>query len=335
MPRGLALKEVRSPESGVRRSARSAGLRTPDSGLALAVTHGGVGAPTDHSDGCAAAAAATLGALARRRSALDAVVAGAVLLEDDPRFNAGTGSHLRLDGRTVQMDAAVMDSSGRLGAVAAIEFVKNPILVARAVVETPHVLLCADGAIAFARARGFPRYRVVTAGMRARWQKVVDAINSGRKKSLPTSWRRFNIPESWNFRRKIADVLGCDTIGVVVRDARGNFAVANSTGGSSPMLRGRIGDSPIAGAGYWAGPAGAVAATGQGEEMIRRLLCKTVYDWIAAGASAQAACARGVALIPADIHVGLIAVSATGHGAADNRQMPWAAADSSGRTWGP
>lgn len=299
------------------------------------VAHGGVGAPLDHTDGCTAAVGATLAALKVRRSALDAAVAGAVLLEDDPRFNAGTGSHLRLDGRTVQMDAAVMDSRGRLGAVAAIEFVKNPIVVARQVVDTPHVLFCGDGALAFARAHGHPRHHQVTPGMRARWQRVVDAINERRPDHLPPSWLGFNIRKSWNFKRKFEQVLSCDTIGVVVRDARGGFAVANSTGGSSPMLRGRIGDSPLAGAGFWAGPAAAVAATGQGEEMIRRLLCKAVYDWIAAGQTAQAACERGVAMIPGRIHVGLIAVSKRGFGAADNRQMPWAAGDSSGRVWTP
>lgn len=302
---------------------------------ALVVTHGGVGAPLDHQDGCAEAVAATLAALKRRASVMDAAVAGAVILEDDPRFNAGTGSHLRLDGRTVQMDAAVMDSTARMGAVAALEHVKNPILVARQVVETPHVLLCGDGALAFARAHGHARYRKVTPRMRARWQKVVDAINAGRSRELPGSWNGFDIPRSWNFRRKIDEVLPCDTIGVVVRDVRGRFAVANSTGGSSPMLRGRIGDTPIAGAGYWAGPAGAVAATGQGEEMMRRLLCKVVYDTIASGLSAQAACERGVAMIPKKVHVGLIAVARDGFGAADNREMPWAAGDSSGSVWTP
>lgn len=281
------------------------------------------------------AVAAALKALRQRKSAMDAAVQAAVLLEDDPRFNAGTGSHLRLDGRTVQMDAAVMDSRSRMGAVAALESVKNPILVAREVVNTPHVLLCGDGAQAFARAHGHRPFSKVTPRMRARWQKVVDAINHHRPADLPVSWRNFKIPKNWNFRTKISSVLSCDTIGVVVRDARGNFAVANSTGGSSPMLRGRIGDTPIAGAGFWAGPHGAVAATGQGEEMIRRLLCKSVYDWIAAGHTAQQACERGVAQIPAKIHVGLIAVSRTHHGAADNREMPWAAGDSSGRVWTP
>lgn len=302
---------------------------------ALVVAHGGVGAPLAHSDGCVAAVDVVLAALKARKTAMDAAVAGAVLLEDDPRFNAGTGSHLRLDGRTVQMDAAVMDSKARIGAVAAIEFVKNPILVARDVVETPHIMLCGDGALAFARAMGHARHHRVTPGMRERWRKVVAAIDEGREADLPVSWRGFNIPKAWNFRRKCADVLGCDTIGVVVRDARGAFAVANSTGGSSPMLRGRIGDTPIAGGGFWAGPHGAVAATGQGEEMVRRLLCKQVYDWIAGGLAAQKACERGVALLPKTIHAGLIAVSKKGFGAADNRQMPWAAADSRGHHWTP
>lgn len=299
----------------------------------LVVAHGGVGAPLDHTDGCVSAVELALVALRQRKTAMDAAVRAAVHLEDDPRFNAGTGSHLRLDGRTVQMDAAVMDSKARMGAVAALESVRNPILVAREVVNTPHVLLCGDGALRFARAHGHAPYRAVTPRMRARWQKVVEAINQGRPEELPVTWRNFKIPQNWNFRRKISDVLSCDTIGVVVRGPRNTFAVANSTGGSSPMLRGRIGDTPIAGAGFWAGPHGAVAATGQGEEMIRRLLCKSVYDWIAAGHSAQQACERGVAQIPRNVHVGLIAVARTSFGAADNREMPWAAADGSGNAW--
>lgn len=293
---------------------------------AIAVTHGGVGAPMAHRDGCEVAAQAVLRALKKRAHVLDAAVAGAVVLEDDPRFNAGTGSHLRLDGRSVQMDAAVMDSSGRMGAVAGIESVKNPVLVARAVVDTPHVLLAGDGAIAFARALGLPPHRAVTKAMRARWRSVVEAICEGREKDLPATWAGFDIRKHWNFRRRHEDVLGCDTIGVVVRDARGRFAVANSTGGSSPMLRGRVGDTPIAGAGFWAGPDGAVAATGQGEEMIRRLACKQVYDWIAGGMAPQKACEKGVALVPRRVHVGLIAVGRAGAGSANNRQMPWAAA---------
>src|SRR5438094_555424 len=105
-----------------------------------AVAHGGVGTPAADSDGCRAAVDAALAALAAGADPVDAAVAGTVVLEDDPRFNAGTGSVVRLDG-SVQMDASVMDSGGRFGAVAAVERVKNPVVVARAVLETPHLLL--------------------------------------------------------------------------------------------------------------------------------------------------------------------------------------------------
>src|SRR5688572_25382391 len=119
-----------------------------------AIAHGGVGSPPERADGPRAAVDAALAVLERGGHPLDAAVAGVVVMENDPRFNAGTGSKVRLDGKTVQMDAAVMDSSGRYGAVAVIEDVKNPVLVARAVAETPHRLIAGDGAQRFARALG-------------------------------------------------------------------------------------------------------------------------------------------------------------------------------------
>src|SRR5947207_8868597 len=111
---------------------------------AAAVAHGGVGSPAAHSDGCRRAVDVALAALTADPDPLAAAVAGALVLEDDPRFNAGTGSVVRLDG-TIQMDAAVMTSDGRFGAVAGIERVKNPALVAQAVLATPHLFLAGDG----------------------------------------------------------------------------------------------------------------------------------------------------------------------------------------------
>src|SRR4051794_10470721 len=108
-----------------------------------AIAHGGVGTSSEASDGCRRAVDAALALLARGVDPLEAAVAAVVVLEDDPRFNAGTGSIVRLDG-SVQMDASVMDSEGRFGAVATIERVKNPVTVARAVLETPHLLLAGD-----------------------------------------------------------------------------------------------------------------------------------------------------------------------------------------------
>lgn len=116
------------------------------------VTHGGAGGPRENSDACERAGDAGLRALAEGGNALSAAVAATVVLEDDPRLNAGTGSNLRLDGETIEMDAAVMTGDARFGAVAAIQRVRNPVEVARAVLDTPHLLLAGEGATRFARA---------------------------------------------------------------------------------------------------------------------------------------------------------------------------------------
>jgi L-asparaginase/beta-aspartyl-peptidase (threonine type) len=107
----------------------------------------------------------------------------------------------------------------------------------------------------------------------------------------------------------------------VVRDRSGAFAVATSTGGAAPSLLGRVGDTPIIGCGFYAGPHGAVAATGTGEYIVRQLLSRTVYDWIAGGMPLQQALERGISLIPQEIDVGLIAVSRGEAGSKCNRGM--------------
>src|SRR5262245_13173709 len=119
------------------------------------LVHGGVGSPAAWKDGCEKAAARALARLGSGADALDAAVEAATMLEDDGRYNAGSGSSLRLDGSTIEMDASVMDSRGGIGCVAAIRRVKNPVLVAREVMKSPHMLLCGEGAVGFARACGF------------------------------------------------------------------------------------------------------------------------------------------------------------------------------------
>jgi L-asparaginase/beta-aspartyl-peptidase (threonine type) len=279
---------------------------------------------------------------------MDAVVAATVSLEDDPRFNAGTGSNLRLDGRTVEMDAGLMDSRGRVGAVAAIRGVRNPILAARAVLESPHDLLAGEGATRLARRLGLPRSLPVPARAVQKYRKAVDGI---LRASPPThlrrwrggGWRRF-----WNFpgdppRRgggatgasvsKKRRLEGCDTVGAVAMDSKGRFAATSSTGGTHCMLLGRVGDSPLIGCGFYAGPAGAVTATGLGEEIARRLLSFRVYLWIEEGIHPQKACEEGIKLFPQAVPIGILAVSARDEGFAANRQMPAAgvALDASGK----
>lgn len=292
----------------------------------LAVTHGGVGSGPEYGDGVRAAADTALRVLRARGGALDAAQAGTVWLEDDPRFNAGTGANIRLDGHTIQMDAAVMTDEGRFAAVGAIERVKNPVRVARAVMDsTPHLFLVGEGATRFAHRIGFadvvPASPEAEAKYRARMKRQAELL--GRRDTTVFDWRRY-----WNFAGPMpADALEWgrhgDTVGTVTRTADGHFAAALSTGGTSVTLCGRVGDVPIFGCGLYAGPAGAVACTGEGEQIIRRTLARAVYQRLEAGVPARQAVEEAVRMFPGRWDVGLIAVDRSGWGVAANRPMAY------------
>ncbi|WP_437786192.1 isoaspartyl peptidase/L-asparaginase [Sorangium sp. So ce1097] len=287
------------------------------------LTHGGVTAPQSALEGCARAADDALGALGAGGEALAAAIAATARLEDDPRFNAGTGSNIRLDARTIEMDAAVMASDGRFGAVACVERVKNPVLVAAKVLETPHLLLAGAGATAFARRLGFADHDPVTDETRERHARALAALRGdggdGEYTDDAARFHALSARRFWNFD---AEPIECDTVGAVVRDAHGRFAAAASTGGSTYALRGRVGDVPLMGAGIYAGPHGAVAATGVGEEIARRLLARTIYDWLADGVAPARAAQRGVAMFPDVIAIGVLVVGRSGQAIASNRNMP-------------
>jgi isoaspartyl peptidase/L-asparaginase-like protein (Ntn-hydrolase superfamily) len=205
--------------------------------------------------GLAACLRAGHAVLARGGSALDAVTAAVMSLEDDALFNSAHGAVLTTDGRP-EMDAAIMNGADRAaGAVAGICGPRHPILAARAVMEhSPHVLLIGEGALRFCRARGLefaPDTYFVTPGR-------VDALE------LEMARRAAGAPDT----RSDADKHG--TVGAVARDAHGNIAAATSTGGITAKMPGRVGDSPVFGAGTFADNATcAVSATGQGEFFIR------------------------------------------------------------------
>ena len=290
------------------------------------VVHGGAGAPATLNGGCAAAAAAALARLRDGADALDAAVEAVVVMENDGRFNAGTGSVMRLDGETVEMDAGIVDSTGRLGAVAAVRRVRNPVLVARRVAETPHTLLAGEGATRFAKAVGLEAETAPPERVRERHRNLIDRLASG---AVEGGWSAGGLANAWNFFAPYDRIFpsnggapeSCDTVGAVVRGLDGTFAVAGSTGGSAPMLLGRVGDTPLIGCGFFAGEHGAVACTGVGEEIARRMLAREVYESMRAGMTPQAACEAGVDLFPAEVSVGVIAVGRDGAGAASNRDM--------------
>jgi isoaspartyl peptidase/L-asparaginase-like protein (Ntn-hydrolase superfamily) len=221
----------------------------------LVAVHGGAGAleprdPDEEAEARRALVAALEAARARLLSggsALDAVVEAVSILEDHPAFNAGRGSALTTKGR-VEMDASVMDgATRRAGAVACVRTVRNPVRLARLVCErTPHVLLVGAGAEAFAREAGAPQ-------MDPAWF-LVDAQRERLRRA----------------RRRARSEAAHGTVGAVARDAAGHLAAATSTGGVVNQLPGRVGDSPLPGAGTWADDAScAVSATGPGEPLIR------------------------------------------------------------------
>lgn len=302
-------------------------LPTHAGGLApsgpLVVTHAGVGTPVEQADGAERAARAALEALRGGADALAAAVAGTVVLEDDPRYNAGTGANIRLDGATIQLDASVMDDQGRFAAVAAIERVRNPVRAARLVLDSPHVLLVGEGATRFAHKLGLPdevpRSPEAEANYRERMAKLRAAVEAPG--SQEPDWRAY-----WNFPGEMPEEMkawreGGDTVGTVVRSAEGRFAATLSTGGTSVTLYGRVGDVPIYGAGLFAGPAGAVACTGHGEEIVRQALARSVYQALAAGTPAQLAVERAAASFDPRWDVGLIAVDRSGWGVAATKAM--------------
>jgi beta-aspartyl-peptidase (threonine type) len=226
------------------------------------IVHGGAGAIKDESlaarfEGCKTAALAGWKILEQGGAALDAAEAAVVVLEDNPLFNAGTGSTLNRLGR-VEMDAAIMEGQSlRAGAVAAVAGIKNPIKLARRVMEDGrHVMLAGEGALFFAREIGLaecPPERLIIDRERKRWESKHG------------------------------------TVGCVAFDSYGQLVAATSTGGIFDKFPGRIGDSPLIGCGTYANDYGAASCTGDGEAIIRVLLARSAVAHLEEGSEAQAA----------------------------------------------
>jgi beta-aspartyl-peptidase (threonine type) len=251
------------------------------------IVHGGAGPIKDDSlaqrlEGCQAAALAAWEILEENGSALDAAEAAVVVLEDNPLFNAGFGSTLNSVGR-VEMDAAIMDGETlRAGAVAAVEGIKNPIKLARRIMDDGrHVILGGQGALLFARSVGFPECSpdsLIAAHEKKRWQ----------------------------------DKHG--TVGCVTLDGTGKIAVATSTGGVFNKFPGRIGDSPLPGCGTYADERGGVSCTGLGEAIIRIVMGRTAIDFLSECADPSAAAHKALALLQAKTgaQAGLIIIDRQG-----------------------
>lgn len=217
-------------------------------------------------------------------SALDAVELAVRALEDDPHFDAGRGSRLNRDGK-VELDASIMEGEQlEAGAVAAIQGVPHPVSVARLIMErTPHVMLAGDGARRFAAEQGAELCStddLLVGRERERYQRV---------RAGETSL----IDDEFGSRDVVVPPAGDEpmgTVGAVALDREGRLVAATSTGGIQDKLAGRVGDTPVIGAGTYAdNRKGAASATGWGEGILRLSLTKTACDLMGAGVSPLAA----------------------------------------------
>lgn len=244
--------------------------------------------------------------LGKGGNALDAVEKGVRMVEDAPNERSvGYGGRPDRDGK-VTLDACIMDSNANIGSVACLEHIKNPISVARAVMEkTPHVMLVGQGAFEFAIAQGFKKENLLTPESEKEWK---DWLKTSQY--LP-----------------IVNIENHDTIGMIALDADGNLSGACTTSGMAYKMHGRVGDSPIIGAGlYVDNEVGAATATGHGEEVIRTCGSHLVVELMRQGKTPQQACEEAVERIhkfilqrkkdPKDLQIGFIALNKKGeHGA--------------------
>ena len=234
--------------------------------------------------------------------ALDAVEAGVKIPEGNPdERSVGYGGRPDRDGR-VTLDACIMDEFSNIGSVACLENIKHPISVARLVMEkSPHVMLVGDGALQFAVEQGFKKENLLTPESEKEW-----------KEWLKTSEY---LPK--------ANIENHDTIGMIALDSHGNLSGACTTSGMAFKMHGRVGDSPIIGAGLFVdNEVGAATATGHGEEVIRVVGCHLVVELMRQGKSPQKACEEAVSRIVkkiklrgkslTDIQVGFIALNKKG-----------------------
>jgi beta-aspartyl-peptidase (threonine type) len=297
--------------------------------LALIVHGGAWDIPDDevapHLAGCRRALAAVWEALTNGRSALDAVEIAVRIMEDDPTFDAGVGSVLNRDG-LVELDAAIMDGATlRSGAVAAVRGIRNPISLARRVLESEAALLVGRGAERFADTVGIERCAdedMIVPRERARWEELCRLA-------------AYRTPDA--FQRPPGEVAGLrgivaggdhapdqpglriqhpgDTVGAVALDRYGNLAAAVSTGGTPFKLPGRVGDTPLIGAGLYADvQTGGCASTGWGESIIKVLLAKTATDFLGAGYAPVEAARAAIERLEQRVHGlgGVILIDARG-----------------------
>lgn len=236
--------------------------------------------------------------LSRGGRALDAVEAGVRVPEADPNVaTVGYGGYPDREGR-VTLDACIMDENHNAGSVAFLQHIRHPVSVARKVMEeTPHVMLVGEGALQFAREQGFPEENLLTPKTEAAWREWLEEARY----------------------RPVINIENHDTIGMLALDEAGNLSGACTTSGAAFKMHGRVGDSPLIGAGlYVDNEVGAATATGMGELMIKTVGCHQVVELMRQGYTPAQACREAVERIARKLgdyrqfQVGFLALSNSG-----------------------
>lgn len=245
--------------------------------------------------------------------ALDAVEKGVQVPEADPTDQSvGLGGLPDRDGR-VTLDACIMDEKGNCGSVMALEHILHPISVARLVMEkTPHVQLVGEGALQFALANGFAKTNLLTPEAEQAWKEWLKTSRYDPMRTVENLMERMN--------NQKADQHQHDTIGMLALDQSGSLSGACTTSGMAFKMHGRVGDSPIIGAGlYVDGEVGAATATGVGEEMVRVCAAHTIVEMMRQGRKPEEACRRAIERVvkrngekARDIQAGFIALNSRG-----------------------
>jgi beta-aspartyl-peptidase (threonine type) len=278
------------------------------------IVHGGCGTPppgeeTARQAACERAAEAGWRALRQGASALDAVETAVRALEDEPLLNAGRGAYLQADG-VARLDASIMASDGRAGAVAQVPLLPHPVSLARYLLEQDaHVMLAGPEALTLAARLGQDVGVLATPAKIVYWQDHLDeACRRLDYAAMAAAWKAGN-PR-----------LG--TVGCVALDAEGRLAAATSTGGTGQCYPGRVGDTPVIGAGTYCTPRLGVSMTGVGERILVKLAAKRLADLVGDGAPLVEAARR--LLEEVGPGAGLVALDSEGV-VAEERNTPFLA----------
>ena len=238
------------------------------------IVHGGAGhdAPAfGFEDGIKKSLKAGYKILNQGGSSTDAVEAAIKVMEDDPQFDAGYGSFLNLFGE-VEMDASIMKGDDySCGAVASVQNIQHPIMLARKIMEeTEHVFIAGKGANLIAEALGFSYFDPISPQSKKIWKEYKEKFLNGYEKLVYGRLKDFYTGR--------LESLG--TVGAVAIDEKGHITAGTSTGGTHLKLPGRVGDTPVIGAGTYANPWAGASSTGRGESIIKFTLARRVVDLI-------------------------------------------------------